>query len=134
MVFAGGMDHAETAKYYAAADVFAMPCRTRKGGLEAEGLGIVFLEAAASGLPVVVGDSGGAPDTVVDGETGVVVDGRDVGAVARAVVRILLSPDRGEMGAAGRRWVEKEWSWEASARHLATLLDPDTDRPSETTA
>lgn len=58
VVFAGGLDHASTTAYYAAADAFAMPCRTRKAGLEAEGLGIVFLEAAASGLPVVVGDSG----------------------------------------------------------------------------
>ena len=94
VVFVGGLDHAATAPYYAAADVFAMPCRTRKAGLEAEGLGIVFLEAAASGLPVVAGDSGGAPDAVVDGVTGTVVDGADVRAVARAVSGILRTPER----------------------------------------
>ncbi|MFC8079100.1 glycosyltransferase family 4 protein [Streptomyces sp. NPDC057307] len=125
VVFAGGRNHTETASYYAAADVFAMPCRTRKGGLEAEGLGIVFLEAAASGLPVVVGDSGGAPDAVLDGRTGRVVDGRDVTAVAEALTTLLLAPERArELGEAGRRWVTEEWSWEASARQLTRLLEP----------
>ncbi|UNO43035.1 glycosyltransferase family 4 protein [Streptomyces sp. MST-110588] len=131
VVFAGGRDHAATADYYAAADVFAMPCRTRKAGLEAEGLGIVFLEAAASGLPVVAGNSGGAPDAVLDGVTGSVVDGQDTRAVAAAITRTLLSPDRAAMGAAGRRWVEKEWSWDASAHRLASLLTPGADRLTE---
>lgn len=130
VVFAGGQDHASTAAYYAAADVFAMPCRTRKAGMEAEGLGIVFLEAAASGLPVVVGDSGGAPDTVLAGVTGTVVDGRDARAVADAVAQTLLSPDRAGMGEAGRRWVEKQWSWDVSADRLTRLLTPGTDRVS----
>ncbi|MFJ9682012.1 glycosyltransferase family 4 protein [Streptomyces sp. NPDC101194] len=125
--FVGGKSHTETPAYYAAADVFAMPCRTRKGGLEAEGLGIVFLEAAASGLPVVVGDSGGAPDTVVDGRTGHVVDGTDVAAVAGALTRILLDGELAdEMGAAGREWARKSWSWDASARHLTQLLNPES--------
>ncbi|MFE3578015.1 glycosyltransferase family 4 protein [Streptomyces vinaceus] len=126
VVFAGGLDHAATADYYAAADVFAMPCRTRKAGLEAEGLGIVFLEAAASGLPVVVGDSGGAPDTVLDGVTGSVVDGRSPAAVAAALTTTLTSPrERALRGEAGREWVARNWSWEGSARRLNTLLDPD---------
>ncbi|MGW1198628.1 glycosyltransferase family 4 protein [Streptomyces sp. NPDC002536] len=124
--FAGGVSHADTPAYYAAADVFAMPCRTRKKGLEAEGLGIVFLEAAASGLPVVVGDSGGAPDTVLDGRTGRVVDGCDPTAVAGALTETLLDPGRAaEMGGAGRRWVAQEWSWDGSARHLMELLEPE---------
>ncbi|MFE6497989.1 glycosyltransferase family 4 protein [Streptomyces sp. NPDC057748] len=122
--FAGGVAHTDTPPYYAAADVFAMPCRTRRAGLEAEGLGIVFLEAAASGLPVVVGDSGGAPDTVLDGRTGRVVDGTDPAAVAGALTGILLDPDREAMGAAGREWVRESWSWDASARHLTDLLTP----------
>ncbi|RFU84373.1 glycosyltransferase family 1 protein [Streptomyces triticagri] len=124
VVFAGGVRHAETPGYYAAADVFAMPCRTRRGGLEAEGLGIVYLEAAAGGLPVVVGDSGGAPDAVLDGRTGTVVDGRDVRAVADAVGRLLCTPEGAAMGAAGRRWVERMWTWDASAAHLTRLLTP----------
>lgn len=124
--FEGGKAHTETPWYYAASDVFAMPCRTRKAGLEAEGLGIVFLEAAASGLPVVVGDSGGAPDTVLDGTTGRVVDGTDTTAIAAALTRILLDTDRAAaMGAAGRAWVRESWSWDASVRHLAELLTPD---------
>ncbi|PRC62823.1 alpha-(1-2)-phosphatidylinositol mannosyltransferase, partial [Mycobacterium sp. ITM-2017-0098] len=65
--------------HHAMADVFAMPCRTRGSGLDVEGLGIVYLEASSTGVPVVAGRSGGAPETVVDGETGVVVDGWDVG-------------------------------------------------------
>ncbi|MFC9620823.1 glycosyltransferase family 4 protein [Streptomyces sp. NPDC056930] len=124
--FVGGKSHTETPQYYAAADVFAMPCRTRKAGLEAEGLGIVFLEAAASGLPVVVGDSGGAPDTVLDGRTGRVVDGTDTVAIAGALTRILLDADQAaEMSAAGRKWAQESWSWDASARHLTQLLNPE---------
>ncbi|GAA1217495.1 glycosyltransferase family 4 protein [Kitasatospora nipponensis] len=129
VVFVGGKKHAETPPYYAAADVFAMPCRTRKAGLEAEGLGIVFLEAAASGLPVVVGDSGGAPDTVLDGRTGHVVDGTDPAAVARALTATLLDPQVARMGEAGRAWVRDSWSWDASARHLTDLLSPETPLP-----
>ncbi|MEV7416350.1 glycosyltransferase family 4 protein [Streptomyces sp. NPDC089919] len=126
VVFTGGLDHAGTAAYYAAADVFAMPCRTRKAGLEAEGLGIVFLEAAASGLPVVAGDSGGAPDTVLDGVTGSVVDGRSPAAVAEALTAVLTSPEeRRRRGEAGRGWAATHWSWDTSAHHLDTLLDPD---------
>ncbi|MER6395392.1 glycosyltransferase family 4 protein [Kitasatospora sp. NPDC001603] len=136
VVFAGGREHAATPAYYAAADVFAMPCRTRRAGLEAEGLGIVFLEAAAAGLPVVAGRSGGAPDAVLDGVTGAVVDGRSPAAVAEAVGRILGAPaaDRARMGAAGRRWVRAQWSWEASARRLAELLDPAGPDPAGTDA
>ncbi|WKV71360.1 glycosyltransferase family 4 protein [Streptomyces sp. PCS3-D2] len=126
--FVGGKRHTETPAFYAAADVFAMPCRTRKGGLEAEGLGIVFLEAAASGLPVVVGDSGGAPDTVLDGHTGRVVDGTDSKVVAAALTQLLLDPGRAaQMGAAGRRWVQESWSWDESARHLMRLLEPERE-------
>ena len=101
-----------------------MPCRTRRGGLDVEGLGIVFLEASATGLPVVVGDSGGAPDAVRDGATGFLVDGRDVSAVAdRLVVLLRDEPLRQRMGAAGRAWVQAEWRWDLLAGRLRTLLD-----------
>ncbi|GGW42402.1 hypothetical protein GCM10010320_22990 [Streptomyces caelestis] len=93
VVFAGGHPHEEMPGFYAAAQVFAMPCRTRRAGLEVEGLGIVFLEAAAAELPVVVGDSGGAPDTVRDGETGFVVDGRDVRALADRLTLLLTDAE-----------------------------------------
>ncbi|MFJ9445286.1 glycosyltransferase family 4 protein [Kitasatospora sp. NPDC101235] len=134
VVFTGGLDHAGTAVHYAGADVFAMPCRTRRLGLEAEGLGIVYLEAAAAGLPVVAGRSGGAPDTVLDGVTGTVVDGRAPAEVAAALTRILLAPpaERVRTGAAGRRWAEEHWTWESSARRLTDLLDPEVPLPGAT--
>jgi phosphatidylinositol alpha-1,6-mannosyltransferase len=114
---------AELPAHYAAADVFAMPCRTRGLGLDVEGLGLVFLEAAAAGLPVVAGRSGGAPETVQEGRTGTVVDGRDVAEVATAVTGLLADPKRAaRMGADGRRWVTRAWNWDASAERLAGLL------------
>jgi phosphatidylinositol alpha-1,6-mannosyltransferase len=109
--------------HYDAGDVFAMPCRTRRGGLDVEGLGIVFLEASATGLPVVAGDSGGAPDAVLAGETGLVVDGRSVEAVADAVIGLLRDPSRAAaMGEKGRSWIEREWRWEVQADRLGALL------------
>nr|WP_275889336.1 glycosyltransferase family 4 protein [Nakamurella flavida] len=123
VVFTGAVPFDELPAYYAAGDVFAMPCRTRGGGLDVEGLGIVFLEASAVGLPVVAGDAGGAPETVRAGETGEIVDGRDVAAVTATLVDLLADPDRcARLGAAGRRWVEREWTWPASGRRLADLL------------
>ncbi len=92
VVFTGPVPWSELPAHYAAGDVFAMPCRTRRGGLDVEGLGIVYLEASATGLPVVAGDSGGAPDAVREGETGFVVGGRDVGAVADRLVTLLADP------------------------------------------
>ncbi|MGY1779354.1 glycosyltransferase family 4 protein [Geodermatophilus sp. SYSU D01036] len=116
-------------EHYAAGDVFAMPCRTRRGGLDVEGLGMVYLEAAAVGLPVVAGTSGGAPEAVRDGETGTVVrDPRSPDAVAAAVTALLDDPARARaMGAAGRAWVERRWSWTTIAADLAALLEPADD-------
>lgn len=119
----GPVPWAETPAYFDAADVFAMPCRTRRAGLEPEALGIVFLEAAASGLPVLVGDSGGAPDTVRHGETGYVVDPAAPHDVARRAIELLRDPERARaMGAAGRAWVQDSWTWDQSAARLADLL------------
>jgi phosphatidylinositol alpha-1,6-mannosyltransferase len=123
VVFAGGVPGAELHAHHALADVFAMPCRTRGAGLDVEGLGIVYLEASATGVPVVAGRSGGAPETVRDGETGLVVDGWDVSQIASAVGDILVDPDRAaRMGAAGRRWVVDNWQWSTQAARLGTLL------------
>ena len=123
VVLTGGVPWEELPAHYAAGDVFAMPCRTRRGGLDVEGLGIVYLEAAATGLPVVAGDSGGAPDAVRDGDTGHVVQGRSVAAVARAVADLLADPDGASaMGARGRAWVEQEWTWQRQAALLTDLL------------
>lgn len=125
VVFTGPVPAKRLPAFYDAGDVFAMPCRTRRGGLEVEGLGMVYLEASASGLPVVAGDSGGAPDAVLDGETGTVVDGSLPGPTARALIRLLKDPARAaHMGARGREWVCREWTWEHSAERLAALLEP----------
>jgi len=123
VVFTGAVPAAEVPAHHAVGDVFALPCRTRGGGLDVEGLGIALLEAAACGLPVVAGRSGGAPETVQDGRTGHVVDGRDVAAVASAVADLLADPDRARvMGAAGRAWMQREWTWEARVARLRALL------------
>jgi phosphatidyl-myo-inositol dimannoside synthase len=123
IVFAGQVSEADLPRHYAMADVFAMPCRTRLGGLELEGWGNVFIEAAACGKPVVVGDSGGARESLVDGETGVLVDGTDVDGVAAAVARLLADPDRARrMGQAGRERVERDHHWPAIAGRLAGWL------------
>jgi phosphatidyl-myo-inositol dimannoside synthase len=131
VVFTGSVPGAELPSYYAAGDVFAMPCRTRHGGLDVEGLGIVYLEASATGLPVVAGRSGGAPDAVLDGTTGALIDGRDVVATALAVGDLLADPTRSAaMGSAGRAWVEREWRWEVLAGRLRQLLaGPDYALP-----
>lgn len=121
--FTGGVPWAELPAYFDAGDVFAMPCRTRRKGLDVEGLGIVYLEASAAGIPVVAGKSGGAPDAVLDGQTGFVVDGENVDAVAGAIVGLLLDLDRARaMGEAGRAWVERDWTWDATAASLAEML------------
>jgi phosphatidyl-myo-inositol dimannoside synthase len=123
VTFTGGLPAAELAAHHAMADVFAMPCRTRGAGLDVEGLGIVLLEASATGVPVVAGRSGGAPEAVQEGRTGFVVDGRSVGQITDAISRILSEPDRAaEMGAAGRRWVTEHWRWDTHAERLGALL------------
>jgi phosphatidylinositol alpha-1,6-mannosyltransferase len=123
VTFTGGIPADELPAYHAMADVFAMPCRTRGAGLDVEGLGIVFLEASATGVPVIAGCSGGAPETVRHNKTGLVVDGRSVNQVADAVTEMLADPDRAAaMGAAGRDWVTAHWRWDALAARLAELL------------
>ncbi|MHB9862424.1 glycosyltransferase family 4 protein [Streptomyces sp. YIM S03343] len=121
--FTGAVPWSELPAHYGAGDVFAMPCRTRRGGLDVEGLGIVYLEASATGLPVVAGDSGGAPDAVLDGETGWVVRGVSVEDTADRITTLLADPElRRNMGERGRAWVEERWRWDLLAEHLKTLL------------
>jgi phosphatidylinositol alpha-1,6-mannosyltransferase len=124
VVFTGSVSWAELPAYYAAGNVFAMPCRTRRHGLDVEGLGIVYLEASAAGLPVIGGDSGGAPDAVREGETGYVVPGRELRTLADRLVAVLAEPALARrLGDAGRAWVEAEWRWDIQADRLARLLD-----------
>ncbi|MCX4848477.1 glycosyltransferase family 4 protein [Streptomyces sp. NBC_00893] len=121
--FTGPVPWEELPAHYGAGDVFAIPCRTRRGGLDVEGLGIVFLEASATGLPVVAGDSGGAPDAVLDGETGWVVRGGSVEESADRIVTLLRDPElRQRMGERGRAWVEEKWRWDLLAERLRALL------------
>ena len=125
VLFTGSVPWESLPAHYAAGDVYAMPCRTRAAGLDVEGLGIVYLEASATGLPVVGGDSGGAPDAVREGETGYVVGGRDLAALTARLIDLLTDPTGAKaMGAAGRAWVEQEWRWESQAARLAGLLNP----------
>ena len=129
VVLTGAVPSSDLPELYAAGDVFAMPCRTRNRGLDVEGLGIVYLEASATGLPVLAGDSGGAPDAVRPGKTGYVVDGRDLASVADHVSGLLLDgalADR--VGRAGRAWVEEQWRWQNVAQRLDALLAPQVDR------
>ncbi|MER5833439.1 glycosyltransferase family 4 protein [Streptomyces sp. NPDC002130] len=121
--FTGAVPWSELPAHYGAGDVFAMPCRTRRGGLDVEGLGIVYLEASATGLPVVAGDSGGAPDAVLDGETGWVVRGGSPEEAADRITVLLADAElRRRMGERGREWVEEKWRWDLLAEHLKDLL------------
>ena len=123
VVLAGRVPWADTPAYFDAGDVFCMPTRTRLWGLEPEALGICYLEAAATGLPVVAGDSGGAPDAVLEGENGYVVDGRSPSSVAARCAELLLDPILSQrFGARGRSWVAQRWRWDDLAVRLQRLL------------
>lgn len=124
--FLGRVSEADLPLAHRAADVFAMLCRDRWGGLEAEGFGIVFLEAGASGLACVAGRSGGSHEAVLDGETGYVVDPHDVGAVAARLRELLDDPTlRSRMGASARRLAESHWSYDRRVEPLARLAAGD---------
>ena len=123
VTFIGRINYAELPKYICLGDIFAMPSRSRFFGLEVEGLGIVYLEASACGLPVVGGKSGGAPDAVLVGETGVVVDGTNSSEIAEACIDLLNNPELcALMGANGRSWIIENWRWEIWASRYAALL------------
>jgi phosphatidyl-myo-inositol dimannoside synthase len=124
VVFTGPVARNDLPACYDAGTIFAMPCRTRRAGLDVEGLGIVYLEAAATGLPVIGGDSGGAPDAVLDGETGYVVPGRDVQALAERVTELLADPAGAlAMGEKGREWIDRDWTWDRVAERLQAILE-----------
>jgi phosphatidylinositol alpha-1,6-mannosyltransferase len=123
VVFTGAVPKAELPGHYAMADVFAMPCRTRGGGLDVEGLGIVFLEASATGVPVVAGDAGGAPETVRDGQTGRVLDGRSHDQIVEVISDLLADPATArQMGRTGRDWIRRDWNWDTHTARLGELL------------
>jgi phosphatidylinositol alpha-1,6-mannosyltransferase len=123
ITFIGRIQYADLPRHICAGDLFVMPSRSRLAGLEVEGLGIVYLEASACGLPVIAGDSGGAPDAVLEGETGLVVDGTSKADVAAAVIELLQDANRSKaMGIRGRQWIIQEWRWDIWASRFAQLL------------
>lgn len=123
VVFAGEVPYDRLPEYFRAGDIFAMPCRSRYGGLEVEGLGAVFLQAAAVGRACVAGRSGGAPEAVRHGETGLVVDGTDLDNLTAALLTLLRDPARAHaMGAAGAAWVHDSLTWDHMAARLRNLL------------
>jgi len=121
--FVGRVQYADLPTYLRLGDIFAMPSRSRFFGLEVEGLGIVYLEASATGLPVIGGASGGAPDAVLDGETGLVVDGTNPSAIAHAAITLLRTPDQSAaMGRRGREWAVENWSWKLWGERFSAIL------------
>ena len=123
ITFAGRIMYDRLPSYLSAADLFAMPSRSRFFGLEVEGLGIVYLEASACGIPVVAGNSGGAPDAVLEGVTGFCVDGTNVAEIASAVIEICSDAERAShMGAAGRNWIVDQWRWDIWSKEFNELL------------
>ena len=124
IILTGVVPYDELPGHVAMADVFAMPCRTRGGGLDVEGLGIVFLEAQAAGVPVIAGDSGGAPETVIHGHTGFVVPGRDDDELVTRLVQLLRHSDlRADMGSAGRELMEANWTWPHLVQRLEDAIN-----------
>ncbi|MEN9411671.1 MAG: hypothetical protein RIQ92_108 [Actinomycetota bacterium] len=122
--FVGRVQYSELPRFFSVGEVFAMPSRSRLAGLEVEGLGIVYLEASACELPVVGGLSGGAPDAVLEGETGYSVDGLAPIAVADAIKALLADPIAAkEMGRRGRQWIIDEWEWRHWSARFNALFD-----------
>uniref|UniRef100_UPI0040498B6F glycosyltransferase family 4 protein n=1 Tax=Candidatus Planktophila sp. TaxID=2175601 RepID=UPI0040498B6F len=123
VTFVGRINYEKLPEYICVGDLFAMPSRSRFGGLEVEGLGIAYLEASACGLPVIAGSSGGAPDAVVDGKSGAVVNGTDITAIANTVIEFLRDPEGSQqMGQFGRNWVVEKWRWEIWSQAFERLL------------
>lgn len=123
ITFIGRIQYRDLPRYICTGDIFVMPSRSRLAGLEVEGLGIVYLEASACGLPVIAGKSGGAPDAVDEGVTGVTVDGTSIAEVSAAIIEMLDDPAKSRtMGEAGRSWIHDKWRWEIWANEFNALF------------
>jgi phosphatidylinositol alpha-1,6-mannosyltransferase len=124
VTFIGRIQYKDLPIYICVGDIFAMPSRSRLMGLEVEGLGIVYLEASSCGLPVLAGDSGGAPDALVQNETGLVVNGTDDQQIATAAIKLLTNIELSKkMGLAGRQWIIDNWRWEIWSKDFEKLLN-----------
>jgi phosphatidylinositol alpha-1,6-mannosyltransferase len=120
VIFVGRVSDEDLPYYYAACDVFVMP--NREIDADIEGFGMVYLEAAAAGKPVIGGRSGGTDDAILEGTTGLRVDGNSITEIANAMVSLLSNPEKSKlMGESGRRWVEKEFTWESVVRRTYAL-------------
>ena len=121
--FVGRVKYDKLPQYFRLADLFVMPSRSRFFGLEVEGLGIVYLEASASGIAVLAGASGGAPDAVINGETGIVIDGSKVQEITSAVIELLDQPQRlAQLGVSGRAWTVEAWNWPIWGKRFKAVL------------
>lgn len=121
--FIGRINYQDLPSYICIGDIFAMPSRSRLFGMEVEGLGIVYLEASSCGLPVIAGNSGGAPDALKEGVTGFVVDGNDLNQIASRAITLLADEKlRKQMGENGRTFVEEEWRWDIWSKKFNALL------------
>ncbi len=124
VIFTGRIKFEDLAKYIQLGEVFAMPSRDRFFGLEVEGLGIVYLEASACGVPVIVGKSGGAPDAVIQNQTGLIVDGTKPQEISDAICRLFADKELArQMGRQGREWVVENWRWQIWSEKFNTLLN-----------
>jgi phosphatidylinositol alpha-1,6-mannosyltransferase len=124
VIFTGRIQFNDLPKHIQLGEIFAMPCRDRFFGLEVEGLGIVYLEASACGIPVIVGKSGGAPDAVINNKTGLIVDGRNTSEIAEAVCKLLSDKELArKMGDEGRKWIVENWRWEIWSNKFNKLLN-----------
>ena len=124
VTFIGRIAYQELPMYLCVGNIFAMPSRSRFMGLEVEGLGIVYLEASSCGLPVLAGSSGGAPDAVLNNETGIIVNGVVDEEIAAAAVRLLTHLESArQMGLAGRQWIIDKWRWEIWSKDFEQLLN-----------
>ena len=120
VTFVGTVKAGDLPACYGAADVFVHPNRVDNG--DVEGFGIVFLEAAAAGLPVIGGNSGGVPEAIDVGRSGVLVSGTDVGELADAIVTLARDGERRRrMGEAGCRFVATKFSWERAAGQVLAV-------------
>jgi phosphatidylinositol alpha-1,6-mannosyltransferase len=123
VVFAGAATEDELPAHYAAGDVFAMPCRERKRGLEVEAFGIVFIQAQAVGRPVLAGNIGGVPSALSANKTGLLVNGSDSAQVTEALITLLKDTDtRTRMGAEAAEFVRTGFTWEGRTNELRALL------------
>ena len=122
--FMDKVSDSELPEIYRRATIFVLPARADYHAGSVEGFGIVYLEASASGLPVVAARSGGAAEAVIENETGLLVPPDDPAALGQALQRLLDDAQmRQEMGRAGRRWVEREMNWDRVGRQFISIID-----------